>query len=1096
MFFTQEDYRKIEKWLLANSRKDTEFAGASLPLKGNETVAFVQDGKNVNVFLKDLIEQIFLLGVSDFLNVTDKYGESRISLTQAIQLIPYKSRKIGQVITFLDEDGEWKLFQFQGERVNQWNNATLWVDLIKGIQGISIIDSEDITATVDNLNQTSLTFADKNYNTTDYSGLGRVYLRKNIQSVVNPNTEITYSTNLLTQQMLNKENTIYVLQYDYSLNYQTISIPEGSILVFEGGDINNGTLNCNSTIIVGKFRGNATIAGTYSFQDAQADEEDITQNQSSVLKFKDRKYEPDKYSGLGRKILRRRVIEIEDPVYGTQEKNLLLQEDFDDDNTVYVVRYDFTLNGQDIILPDNSYIEYEGGSISDGNIIDKAGGFNRVILKKNILNDKNILTKDMVSKPNTIYEIRYDFDLNGQEITIPENCVLQFEGGSVNNGIIRFTNTILTGEPKIITSVFGTLDNDFLKPEWFGAKGDGITNDSVAFQICLNLTGNITLSNTTYLVSGDLQIKSNTSLIGENTKIITRDLNNYIALLNGVSKGAQADAVDNFLVDGVTFDQSGEFTYNKDVNYSYIIFKIYKGSNITFRNCTFHWCGVNCLQFNGINVNNIDVDNNIFYFTRLPLKNYDRSCIYISANSYKVRNNKIYSTNKEYDYKIWGGIDCWNTECEIYNNIIDDCIVNIHLSTPLEGVVRPSNIKNTKIYNNSSKNGRTAVKLWPYAGEEIKNVFIYDNNFGVEGALGITGSGLDPKITSNVSNIFFYNNIVTGLGRNSDLGTKEVQIWDAGNKYIFYSINYGVCENINIYNNKFYNIAGGIFGNFKFTSLDYPCSMSNIRIENNYISCLNLDYKDSEISSNIYAPITSLLSIGMANTTDLKILNNVIDVPEDLTTPTPNLLWFTNGFVNQCVFLGNKFTGTKLSFLGSISKLIQDIDGIANINTGKGSTIQRPTTVYIGDSWMDDIGRRTSLKNSTFKNVILSNPVLHKYKGVSYLTVDNFSDVSVGDFLRINGNSYQVGQVFNGKIFINSFGNPTSIDSVEFDNVMLANYNKLIRTGEINDRAVLNPKVTGTLFWETTTHTLLVYNAADDTWYNADGTLRAKVVTF
>ena len=156
MFFTQEDYRKIEKWLLANSVKDTEFAGASLPLKGNETVAFVQDGKNVNVLLKDLIEQIFLLGVSDFLNVTDKYGESRISLTQAIQLIPYKSRKIGQVITFLDEDGEWKLFQFQGERVNQWNNATLWVDLIERIQGISIIDSEDITATVDNLNQTSL----------------------------------------------------------------------------------------------------------------------------------------------------------------------------------------------------------------------------------------------------------------------------------------------------------------------------------------------------------------------------------------------------------------------------------------------------------------------------------------------------------------------------------------------------------------------------------------------------------------------------------------------------------------------------------------------------------------------------------------------------------------------------------------------------------------------------------------------------------------------------------------------------------------------------------------------------------------------------
>lgn len=266
MFFTQEDYRKIEKWLLANSVKDTEFARASLPLKGNETVAFVQDGKNVNVFLKDLIEQIFLLGVSDFLNVTDKYGESRISLTQAIQLIPYKSRKIGQVITFLNEDGEWKLFQFQGERVNQWNNATLWVDLIERIQGISIIDSEDITATVDNLNQTSLTFADKNYNTTDYSGLGRVYLRKNIQTVVNPNTGITYSTNLLTQQMLNKENTIYVLQYDYNLNGQTITIPSGCVLLFEGGSISNGTLKGSSTIILGETNHifiNLNVLGTW-----------------------------------------------------------------------------------------------------------------------------------------------------------------------------------------------------------------------------------------------------------------------------------------------------------------------------------------------------------------------------------------------------------------------------------------------------------------------------------------------------------------------------------------------------------------------------------------------------------------------------------------------------------------------------------------------------------------------------------------------------------------------------------------------------------------------------------------------------------------
>lgn len=125
MFFTQEDYRKIEKWLTAKSRKDTDFVGAATPLKGNETVVLVQDGKNVKTSVKDIVDQFFLLGVSDFLNITDKYGESYISLAQAIQLIPFRSRKEGQVITFLNTEGNWEIYQFIG-KLNQWNIPTLW----------------------------------------------------------------------------------------------------------------------------------------------------------------------------------------------------------------------------------------------------------------------------------------------------------------------------------------------------------------------------------------------------------------------------------------------------------------------------------------------------------------------------------------------------------------------------------------------------------------------------------------------------------------------------------------------------------------------------------------------------------------------------------------------------------------------------------------------------------------------------------------------------------------------------------------------------------------------------------------------------------
>lgn len=70
-------------------------------------------------------------------------------------------------------------------------------------------------------------------------------------------------------------------------------------------------------------------------------------------------------------------------------------------------------------------------------------GLGHVVLRRNIVDGKNVLTQAMINKPNTIYEIRYDFDLNDQTITIPAGCVLDFNGGSFSNGIIVGTNTII-----------------------------------------------------------------------------------------------------------------------------------------------------------------------------------------------------------------------------------------------------------------------------------------------------------------------------------------------------------------------------------------------------------------------------------------------------------------------------------------------------------------------------------------------------------------------------------------------------------------------------------------------------------------------------
>lgn len=89
-----------------------------------------------------------------------------------------------------------------------------------------------------------------------------------------------------------------------------------------------------------------------------------------------------------------------------------------------------------------------------------------VILRKNLVQQedgsyKNILTSDMISSPNTIYEIKYDFDLNGETIQMNKGCTLKFEGGSLNEGILKCDNTIINNANFVVLnncSFNGTIE--------------------------------------------------------------------------------------------------------------------------------------------------------------------------------------------------------------------------------------------------------------------------------------------------------------------------------------------------------------------------------------------------------------------------------------------------------------------------------------------------------------------------------------------------------------------------------------------------------------------------------------------------------------
>lgn len=130
MFFTQEDYRKIEEYLKNKSIKDTEFQ-PSEPLTGKEEITFIQGGKNVKTTLDKFLESF---RTSNFVNISE-IGTSPISkytLIEAIKSVPLPSRTEGCIITYISsEDDDWKLYQFLGKSINDWYDLEMWRDILQ-----------------------------------------------------------------------------------------------------------------------------------------------------------------------------------------------------------------------------------------------------------------------------------------------------------------------------------------------------------------------------------------------------------------------------------------------------------------------------------------------------------------------------------------------------------------------------------------------------------------------------------------------------------------------------------------------------------------------------------------------------------------------------------------------------------------------------------------------------------------------------------------------------------------------------------------------------------------------------------------------------
>ena len=416
------------------------------------------------------------------------------------------------------------------------------------------------------------------------------------------------------------------------------------------------------------------------------------------------------------------------------------------------------------------------------------------ILRKNIQTidgvRKNILTQDMINEPNTIYEIRYDFDLNGKETIIPEDCVLDFQGGSLNDGTLKGNNTLIKTESDNIfnlnINLIGTFENVNFYPEWFGSQHDAalsinkITHNSTLYnKRCV-------LRNKEYIVKSTIYLYSRISLVGltsYNSTIIKSESDDPIL---EILENQGCD----FTIEYIRFDKNYRdgniINFNVEVG-TFVInecrfLNVNENYNAIFSNFNEYVNGLNYFKLHKCRFSCIGNCLNI-------LKGGDgvsiTECAFQSTKGYALKWIGVVGTaNLKIDHNSFTGGGYYisingcqqvlfsNNQCEVRDKLLDDNGYAIKIGEIADDTV--AHMDNVLIVNNNMNNVNGSVKSFIYLNWVIGGVIISNGFANVEYA--ISGG-------EHYSNISYIN---SRRNSNSDINKiydprDYIRIYDTGN---------------------------------------------------------------------------------------------------------------------------------------------------------------------------------------------------------------------------------------------------------------------------------------------------------------------------
>lgn len=479
-------------------------------------------------------------------------------------------------------------------------------------------------------------------------------------------------------------------------------------------------------------------------------------------------------------------------------------------------------------------------------------GMGRVVLKKNMVGGVNTLTQAAFEdsegndRGNTIYVIQYDFTL-GEDITVPANCVLEFDGGSISgNYAIDFTN----------------LKTQYIYASWMSvdvlAKSiEYMSHHTLIVDKKIELSQPLSNENKHYLSGFEIKGIARTKYIENYTKGIIA-FNDCTALhLCGY----------NIKIDNIDFTPIGTSTNNP------IVILDTSSENNTDLDSIVSNCTFDSLQYG---TNNVIVS----YGRGLTVDNceFEGSTTDSFIKCYMKTSNNPAGNKSLWDK--YGGRKFWFHHNQLHGN-------GGHFIYIAKNNNAPNAVFNgVRIENNNSDIGGSLI----FVDALCNGLSIINNSFIGERYASKTFISL-----TDVKNVLISNNIFTGIddedvasGRNND-------------KNILFNSTGGAVENVNISNNIFTviqnailfmcDIKGLIVADNIFTNNSF--SNGNARaIVRTYRSLQNAEIKGNVFNGNVSKSILFAAYIGtdayktptMANI----LLNGNVGVAE-LVVPDDNI---------------------------------------------------------------------------------------------------------------------------------------------------------------------------------------------------------------